>query len=106
MSFVKHLGENFKPGGVAVRVRALRAGWSWMAEELVESNVFARMKISVPEVAHRNCRRRRDRGDARPSATAATTSCSHCSWTPEHAAARSPLWRSEDPYSLVSAVCL
>lgn len=54
MSFVKHLQDTFTPGGVAVRVRALRAGWAWMvAEELVEANVFARMKISVPEVAQR-----------------------------------------------------
>jgi hypothetical protein len=54
-----------------------RAGWSWMlAEELVDANVFARMKISVPEVAqrtvdvdeidsllqhaHKGCNRRRD----------------------------------------------
>jgi integrase len=54
MSFVRHLTETYTPGGVAVRVRALRAGWSWMAaEEMVESNVFARMKISVPETPQR-----------------------------------------------------
>ena len=52
LSFVRHLTENFTPGGVAVRVRALRAGWSWMlAEEMVEANVFARIKVSVPDVA-------------------------------------------------------
>ena len=33
-------------------MRSLRAGWSWMLqEELVQSNVFARMKISVPKEA-------------------------------------------------------
>jgi site-specific recombinase XerD len=54
MAFVRHLTETYTPGGVAVRVRALRAGWSWMlAEELVETNVFARMRISVAEVAQR-----------------------------------------------------
>ena len=54
MSFAKHLGEHHKPGGVALCVRSLRAGWSWMLEEgLVESNVFARMRITVPEEAQR-----------------------------------------------------
>jgi integrase/recombinase XerC len=52
MAFVKHLQERYQPGGVALRVRSLRAGWSWMLqEELVESNVFTRMKISVPKEA-------------------------------------------------------
>ena len=54
LAFVRHVGEQFTPGRVAVRVRALRAGWSWMlAEEMVEANVFARIKVSVPEVAQR-----------------------------------------------------
>ena len=50
MAFARFLGENHKPGGVAIVIRSLRAGWSWMvAEGLVESNVFARMRITVPE---------------------------------------------------------
>src|SRR5262245_65841272 len=54
MAFAAHLRETYTPGGAAVRLRALRAGWGWMAEEgLVEGNVFARMRISVPEVAQR-----------------------------------------------------
>ena len=50
MAFARFLGEGHKPGGVAIVIRSLRAGWSWMvAEGLVESNVFARMRITVPE---------------------------------------------------------
>ena len=50
MTFVKYMGEHHNPGGVALCVRSLRAGWSWMlAEGLVSENVFARMRISVPD---------------------------------------------------------
>lgn len=48
LAFVKHLGDQYTPGGVSLRVRSLRALWSWaLAEEMVESNVFARIKVSV-----------------------------------------------------------
>src|SRR4051794_39582766 len=54
MGFVRHLTETYTPGGAAVRFRALRAGWSWMTEEeLVETNVFARLKLAVPETPQR-----------------------------------------------------
>jgi integrase/recombinase XerC len=52
LAFARHLNDTYTPGGAAVRLRALRAGWSWMLEEdLVPTNVFARMRISVPEKA-------------------------------------------------------
>jgi integrase/recombinase XerD len=52
VAFVGWLQERYAPGGVALRVRSLRAGWSWMTDEgLVEKNVFARMRISVPAEA-------------------------------------------------------
>lgn len=54
LAFARWLGEKYTPGGRSVRLRALRAGWSWMlAEELVEANVFARLKLTVPEVPQR-----------------------------------------------------
>jgi site-specific recombinase XerD len=53
VSFVRLLQEGHKPGCVAIVVRFLRAGWSWMlAEGLVTENVFARMRITVPEEIH------------------------------------------------------
>jgi site-specific recombinase XerC len=52
MRFVQHLTDIYTPGGVSNRVRALRACFSWLlAEELVESNPFARIKITVPAEA-------------------------------------------------------
>jgi site-specific recombinase XerD len=54
IAFADHLGETHKPGGVAIAIRSLRAGWSWMLDEgLVNENVFARMKISVPDEPQR-----------------------------------------------------
>src|SRR5215203_5886386 len=53
LRFVQHLTDTYTPGGVANRVRSLRACFGWLlAEELVEVNPFARIKISVPEEAH------------------------------------------------------
>ena len=53
MSFAKHLADTgHKPGGVAIVIRSLRAGWSWMLAEGL-SERFARMRISVPEEAQR-----------------------------------------------------
>ena len=52
LRFVQHLTDQYAPGGVANRVRSLRACFSWLlAEEIVESNPFARVKIRVPEEA-------------------------------------------------------
>ena len=52
LRFVQHLTDSYAPGGVSNRVRSLRACFSWLlAEEIVESNPFARVKISVPEEA-------------------------------------------------------
>jgi integrase len=50
--FVQHLTDEYAPGGVSNRVRSLRACFSWLlAEEIVESNPLARIKISVLEEA-------------------------------------------------------
>jgi integrase/recombinase XerC len=52
MAFASHLATHHNPGGVALCVRSLRPGWSWMLQEgLIESNPWARMRISVPEKA-------------------------------------------------------
>jgi site-specific recombinase XerD len=55
LSFTKHLtDEGRKPGGVMIIIRSLRAGWSWMhKEDLVESNVFARISVKVPDEPQR-----------------------------------------------------
>jgi site-specific recombinase XerD len=53
LAFVRHLGERFQSGGVATRVRSLRAMYSWLlSEELVTSNPFARITVSVPREAN------------------------------------------------------
>ena len=47
--FVQHLSDNYAPGGVASRVRSLRAFFGWLVnEEFVAANPFARIRISVP----------------------------------------------------------
>lgn len=52
LRFVQHLQDQYQPGGVSNRVRSLRAMYNWLlAEEMVESNPFARVKISVPQEA-------------------------------------------------------
>ena len=54
MAFVRAMGERHAPGGVALFARSLRAFYSWaLAEGFVQSNPFAKMRISVAEVARR-----------------------------------------------------
>ena len=55
LAFVKQLGEQYRPGVVALRVRSLRAMFGWLLlEEMVESNPFARITITVPAEAKPN----------------------------------------------------
>ncbi len=50
--FVQWLGDNYKPGGVAIRVRSLRAYYGWLVnEELIDKNPFKGITISVPAEA-------------------------------------------------------
>ena len=46
------LGDNYKPGGVAIRVRSLRAYYGWLVkEELIDKNPFKGITVSVPAEA-------------------------------------------------------
>ena len=50
--FVQWLGDNYKPGGVAIRVRSLRAYYGWLVkEELIDKNPFKGITVSVPAEA-------------------------------------------------------
>jgi Phage integrase family/Phage integrase, N-terminal SAM-like domain len=50
--FVQWLGDNYKPGGVAIRVRSLRAYYGWLVkEELIDRSPFKGITISVPAEA-------------------------------------------------------
>ena len=53
LRYVQHLTDSFQPGGVALRVRSLRACYSWLiGEEMYEgNNPFSRITISVPAEA-------------------------------------------------------
>ena len=52
MSFTKHLLDRYAANGVRSRIKSLRAFYSWcVAEELCESNPFARVHVSVPDEA-------------------------------------------------------
>ena len=78
MSFARHMTDTYTPGGAAVRLRALRAGWGWMVEEgLVEIQ-----RVRPPEdlrARGRPANGDRGRGRARCSPTpgpiAATAPC-------------------------------
>jgi integrase len=49
LRFVQALTDQFKPSGVASRVKALRAFYNWcVAEELAATNPFARVTVTVP----------------------------------------------------------
>ena len=49
LAFVAHLRERYKPGGVALYARTLRAFYSWcIIEGFVQTNPFARLRISIP----------------------------------------------------------
>src|SRR5215831_6364345 len=51
-AFVRHLSENYTPGGVSIRVRSLSAFYGWLlADEIIEANPFRNMRISVPKEA-------------------------------------------------------
>jgi integrase len=50
LRFVQHLSDQYQPGGVANRVRSLRTCFSWLlAEEMVESNPFSRIEVTIPD---------------------------------------------------------
>jgi integrase/recombinase XerD len=50
--FVQWLGDNYKSGGVAIRVRSLRAYYGWLVkEELIDKNPFTGITVSVPAEA-------------------------------------------------------
>jgi integrase len=50
--FVQWLGDNYQPGGVAIRVRSLRAYYGWLVrEELIDKNPFKGITVSVPAEA-------------------------------------------------------
>lgn len=52
LRFVQDLTDQYAPGGVSNLVRSLRAMYGWLlAEEMVESNPFARIRIriSIPQ---------------------------------------------------------
>lgn len=50
--FVADLQSRYKPGGVAVYVRSLRAFYNWaLAEQIVTVNPFAKIRISIPREA-------------------------------------------------------
>ena len=52
-AFVKALAEQYTPGGVQIRVRALRAFYNWLIlDEIVTANPFANLKLSIPKEAH------------------------------------------------------
>lgn len=51
-AYLSHLTEHYKPAGVALRIRALRAMYSWAGrEEIHSSNPFVRLGITVPSEA-------------------------------------------------------
>lgn len=51
-AFVRWLQENYQPGGVSIRVRALRGFYNWLvADEIIAANPFANLRISVPKEA-------------------------------------------------------
>jgi integrase len=50
LAFVAYLNEHHQPGGVANRVRSLRALYGWLIkEEMATSNPFAKLGIKVPD---------------------------------------------------------
>jgi site-specific recombinase XerC len=66
MRFVQFLSDNYRPGGVANRVRSLRTCFSWLAaEEIVEANPFARINVTIPDKDQPTATDDEGRGDAK-----------------------------------------
>jgi integrase/recombinase XerD len=54
VAWAEHLADTHAPAGRASFIRSARAFYNWLAEEeVIPRSPFARMKISVPEVAKR-----------------------------------------------------
>ena len=52
-AFTQWLGERYQPGGVAIRLRSLRAFYGWLVkEELIVKNPLSGITISTPKQAH------------------------------------------------------
>ena len=53
LRFVQHLQDTYTPGGVANRVRSLKALYGWLVnEELIEASPLRNVKITVTHEAH------------------------------------------------------
>ena len=52
MAFTRHLLDQYAPAGVKSRIKSLTNFYNWcMAEELIEANPFAKVKVTVPDEA-------------------------------------------------------
>jgi integrase len=50
LRYVQDLTNTYKPGGVGIRVRSLRAFYGWCcAEGVLDTNPFARLNVTIPK---------------------------------------------------------